>query len=382
MTEVVTAAPSRRRTPAGWFADQNPRELALWGVLIAAALVVRLIGLGDRAFHHDESQDAYFSFLFRQTGDYEYNPLLHGPLRFYLTALMYVLFGDSDFTARLAPALMGLSMIPLCWPLRPLLGRIAAFAAAVLFAFGPSYLYFSRFAREDIYVAALTLALIVVIWRFLDKPRTFYPALIGLLLAASFATKETTFITVFVMGSFFLVALAIPAWRDQVWGPVRVRGLGGLGLVRGRVRRALHAAVHDLPDASRRALGRRLHRAEVLAGPARGGARRRARGLLLGGPAHDRMAGADPRHDRRRRLVAQAPAVRRLPGLGLLRLAGRLLVGGREVRVARPAPAAARDPARRCGDTGHLGDAREAALGRASWPPRSGSCTSAWPRGG
>ena len=39
----------------------------------------------------------------------------------------------------------------------------------------------------------------------------YHPALIGGLLALSFATKETTFITVFVMGSFFLVALAVPA---------------------------------------------------------------------------------------------------------------------------------------------------------------------------
>ena len=54
-------------------------------MLIVAALIVRLIGLGDRPFHHDESQDAYFSYLFRKTGDYQYNPLLHGPLRFYLT---------------------------------------------------------------------------------------------------------------------------------------------------------------------------------------------------------------------------------------------------------------------------------------------------------
>ena len=50
---------------------------------------------------------------------------------------MYVLFGDTDFTARLAPALMGAAMIPMCWALRPLIGRIAAFATAVLLAFGP-----------------------------------------------------------------------------------------------------------------------------------------------------------------------------------------------------------------------------------------------------
>src|SRR4051812_10744053 len=135
----LVAPPRKRNRVAGWFAAQDVRELLLWAALIALTVLVRFIALGDRPFHHDESQDAYFSYLFRQSGDYEYNPLLHGPLRFYLTALMYVLFGDTNFTARLAPALMGASMIGLCWLLRPLLGRVAAFAAAALFAFGPSY---------------------------------------------------------------------------------------------------------------------------------------------------------------------------------------------------------------------------------------------------
>src|ERR1043165_2202720 len=148
MTDIASpAAPervettSRRRGPAAWVARQDTRELIGWGVLFAAAVLVHVIGLGNRPFHHDESQDAYFSYLFRQSGDYEYNPLLHGPLRFYLTGLMYLLFGDSNFTARLAPALMGAAMIPMCWGLRSLLGRGAALAAAVLLAVGPSYLY-------------------------------------------------------------------------------------------------------------------------------------------------------------------------------------------------------------------------------------------------
>src|SRR4051795_4117672 len=221
--------PRRPRSPAAWIARQDTRELVAWGVLFAAAIVVHVIGLGNRPFHHDESQDAYFSYLFRQSGDYQYNPLLHGPLRFYLTGLMYVLFGDSNFTARLAPALMGASMIPACWLLRPLLGRIAAFATALLFAFGPSYLYFSRFAREDIYFAAITLGLLIAIWRFLEHPRKSGPAIIGIMLALSFATKETTFITVFVMGSFFLVALVVPRTRPQIWGPVRSAGAEGWG---------------------------------------------------------------------------------------------------------------------------------------------------------
>jgi uncharacterized protein (TIGR03663 family) len=198
-------------------------------VLIALALAARFYQLGDRPFHHDESQDAYFSWIFRTTGDYAYNPLLHGPLRFYLTAGMYLLFGDSDFTARLAPALMGTIMVALPYGLRHQLGRAGAFAAAAMLAFGPSYLYFSRFAREDIYVACITLALIVVAFRFFDRPRRHHPALFAGLLAASFATKETTFITVFVGGSFFLAALARRRSRPAIARPVHDIGLDAWG---------------------------------------------------------------------------------------------------------------------------------------------------------
>jgi uncharacterized protein (TIGR03663 family) len=194
------------------------RERAAYGGLLVLALVLRLIDLGDRPFHHDESQDAYFSYLFRTTGDYEYDPLLHGPLRFYLTAAVYLLFGDSDFTARLAPALMGTAMVALPYLLRRRLGGAGAFAAAVALAIGPSYLYYSRFAREDIYVACITLALIVVTFRWLERPRRHHPALAGALIALSFATKETTFITLFVGGTFFLGVLGWQArrsgWRE------------------------------------------------------------------------------------------------------------------------------------------------------------------------
>jgi uncharacterized protein (TIGR03663 family) len=205
------AARSVRERPRG--------ELIAWGVLMVAALAVRLYQLGDRPFHHDESQDAYFSWLFSTGGGYEYNPLLHGPLRFYLTAGIFKLLGDSDFTARLAPALMGWIMVALPYGLRDQIGRLAAFAAGVFLAFGPSYLYFSRFAREDIYIACITLALLVTVFRFLDRPRRHHPALIGALLALSFATKESTFITCFVFGTFLPFGL----WWEARRGGVRLR---------------------------------------------------------------------------------------------------------------------------------------------------------------
>ena len=108
------------------------REVIAYGVLVArGARRCASTTSATGPFHHDESQDAYFSWILYKNGDYAYNPLLHGPLRFYLTAAMYSLFGDSDFTARLAPALMGTSMVAMPYFLRRQLGRVAAFTAAV-----------------------------------------------------------------------------------------------------------------------------------------------------------------------------------------------------------------------------------------------------------
>lgn len=212
LAETTPPAAAPTRVPG-----RSRAELAAYAALVVIALAVRLIDLGDRPFHHDESQDAYFSWLFFTTGDYEYQPILHGPLRFYLTAFAYLLLGDSDFTARLAPVVMGTAMVALPYLLREQIGRVAALTAAALLAFGPSYLYFSRFAREDIYVACITLALLVVVFRFLDRPRRHQPAIIGALLAASFAIKESTFITVFVAGTFFLALLLWQRRRAGSW---------------------------------------------------------------------------------------------------------------------------------------------------------------------
>jgi len=212
-TEPAAEAPPprERRTFKQWLADRSKLELALWGGLVVVAFVLRIWDLGARPFHHDESQDAYFSYtFFKDFGSYEYNPLLHGPLRFYLTALNYKLFGGaSDFTARLAPACMGTIAVGLPYLLRHQLGRVAAFAAAVILAVGPTYLYFSRFAREDIYLAAITLALIVAAFRFLRRPTTPTLCLVTGLVALAYATKESGIVMAGIGGLYFLAAIAV-----------------------------------------------------------------------------------------------------------------------------------------------------------------------------
>src|SRR5207244_11846873 len=98
---------------------------------------------------------------------YVHDPMMHGPLLFELNALIYLLFGASDLTVRLAPALLGVAIIGLPFLLRHELGRAGAIAAAVLFTVSPAFLYFSRFIRHDIYVDFFTLLLVIGVFRYL-----------------------------------------------------------------------------------------------------------------------------------------------------------------------------------------------------------------------
>jgi uncharacterized protein (TIGR03663 family) len=193
-------------------------EAAPFAAVTAAALVLRLVDLAGRPLHHDESEHAWFSWQIVTGHGYHYDPIFHGPVQFYLMTVMYVLFGVSDWVVRLAPALAGTLITALPFFLRRQLGTPAALLAAVVLCVSPSYLYFSRFAREDIYAACVTMALLVVVFRFLSGPSYWHPSLMLGLLAISFATKETTYITIFVAGTFFIPVV--------LWQMAYARGAG------------------------------------------------------------------------------------------------------------------------------------------------------------
>ena len=130
--------------------------------LVVLALGLRLWELDERAMHHDESLDAWWSWLFRN-GRYErYDPVYHGPLRFYITAGFYELFGESEAVARLLSAVTGTAAVGLPWFLRRELGRAGTIAAAAALTISPTMLYYSRFGREDAQMVFLTLLSLVL----------------------------------------------------------------------------------------------------------------------------------------------------------------------------------------------------------------------------
>ena len=80
-------------------------EQCIYILVFAVAVFTRLYILGVRPYHHDESIHAFFSWKITQdgVGDYKYDPVYHGPLLYYASALMMRLFGDSDFTGAPEP---------------------------------------------------------------------------------------------------------------------------------------------------------------------------------------------------------------------------------------------------------------------------------------
>ena len=197
-------------------------EAAAYGVLIMCAFGFRLWDLGSRAMHHDESLHAYNAYQILQGRGYDYAPVLHGPFQFFGMALTFFLTGGaSDTSARILPALFGgvLALLPLAF--RGRLGRLGALLASALIAFSPALLYYSRFAREDIYAAVFSLGIIICIWRYIDEKKPHYLYISAVLLALSFATKETTFVFAAIMLIFLNLWVAFE-FADQS------RGRGGI----------------------------------------------------------------------------------------------------------------------------------------------------------
>jgi predicted membrane-bound mannosyltransferase len=99
--------------------------------ILILAILLRFAFPDLKLFHHDEAIHAWFSYQLLTTGSYLYDPVYHGPFLYYITASMFAIFGDSDITGRILPALAGCALIPLVYwlyRLRYLSGKVAVIA--------------------------------------------------------------------------------------------------------------------------------------------------------------------------------------------------------------------------------------------------------------
>ena len=189
-------------------------ERAAYAALFVGALIMRLWDLGVRAVHHDESLHGFFSWQIATGSGYEHNPLMHGMFLFHSVAGAFFLFGDNDFTLRLPMALFGSGLVLMPLLLRSRLGQVGALAAALMLAFSPAMLYFSRFARNDIFMAVFVLGLFAMIWRYIDERKNRYLYLAAAFLALGFTSKETMYLSalILVVGLLFIARSQVGNW--------------------------------------------------------------------------------------------------------------------------------------------------------------------------
>jgi predicted membrane-bound mannosyltransferase len=68
-------------------------ETLAWILLFVVGGLARFIMLDARAMSHDESLHTLYSYYLYANGNYDHNPMMHGPFRYHFTALIYFLLG-------------------------------------------------------------------------------------------------------------------------------------------------------------------------------------------------------------------------------------------------------------------------------------------------
>lgn len=199
---AIALAPAvQAAQPIGW-------DGAAVATILAAALAVRLLGLGVQPLQEGEAASAWQSWSILRSGE---GSASSGPALVFGNALVFFLFGASDATARLLSALVGTAMVALPLLLQRELGRIGSRVAMLLLAVSPSLVYHSRHADGAIFAAAAALGLVT--WgaaaRRDGKPEHLYAsaACAGLLLVSG----PVAFYAVVVLGLFLIARPLVPA---------------------------------------------------------------------------------------------------------------------------------------------------------------------------
>jgi hypothetical protein len=127
----------------------NYRRITVEQILYLSALVtgvfVRLVSLGRAPLSDFEATWAFQAWQVSQ-GAGDAGVLGANPAYILITALLFKIFGSSEFLARLAPALAGSGLVVLPWMYRKQLGRTAAVVLAFGLALDPGLVSQSRLA--------------------------------------------------------------------------------------------------------------------------------------------------------------------------------------------------------------------------------------------
>ncbi|MBO55513.1 MAG: hypothetical protein CL886_07610 [Dehalococcoidia bacterium] len=194
--------------------------------LLCLALSLRLWDLELRVMHYDEAIHLYYAWKLFSEGVYIHSPWMHGPFQIEISALIFKLLGDSDFTGRLAYVFFGTALVALPYFLRSYWGSLPSFMVSIFLTISPSLWYFSRFGRNDIIVAFWATSLFIIFWNYSNANRAKYLYLASAIMALLFSTKETSFFITLIFLAFGFV-LGINQLAPLIFRRFRLRDITG-----------------------------------------------------------------------------------------------------------------------------------------------------------
>ncbi len=159
-------------------------------------LVARFAMLGSRPAHFDEARVAFWTLQFFETGQFHYRFIIHGPLVQHLLQPVFAVLGPTDAAIRTPVALAG-GLLPLValW-VRHRLDDVEVVALAAFLAFNPVLLYYGRFFRSSVLVAAFCFLAFAAFVRLYDGFGVRYLYAGTGALALGFAAKENAILYV------------------------------------------------------------------------------------------------------------------------------------------------------------------------------------------
>ena len=165
-------------------------------VPVFIASFLRFWDIGLRPFHSDEGVNSFFLLNLFDRNYYHYDPAnYHGPFLYYIGLIPFYLFGISDFTFRLMPALFGVMIVALFYPLRRRLGTMGLLTTGLLVAISPANAFFSRDTIHEIYLVFFSLAVVVSFFLYTETKKSRYIYFAVTSIAFVITIKETYILT-------------------------------------------------------------------------------------------------------------------------------------------------------------------------------------------
>ena len=219
------------------------KKTAFFGLFIfilLLALIFRLIHLDRRPMHHDEANQAVKFGNLLETGQYRYDKFdHHGPSLYYLSLPFARLLSHTTLaslnekTLRLVPAFFGAGLLLLLLLVKGETRGEAILFSGLFVALSPAMVYYSRFYIQETLLVFFVVGLLIICWRYIQRPSYGLAMAAGFFTGMMYATKETSIILFGGVGMAVLSSLLFQNKdKDKKMGPAKkLFGHGCVGLI-------------------------------------------------------------------------------------------------------------------------------------------------------